>query len=244
MLPHEIILVDDASTDNTFILLNELSDKNEVKVSVISLESNSGVASARNVGLLAANQPYVAFLDADDAWHPKKLQIQYEIMSQNKNIVISGHNSSQKNADQPTRLVDWPNINHNPQINTISKCNALLSNPFITSTVMMKREPIFRFKEQKRFSEDYLLWLQLILHPLTAIHISSSLASSFKASFGESGLSANLWQMEIGELSTYKQIYRENKINLAIFLFLVIYSFAKFLRRVIITRKRLSFRKL
>ena len=73
--PVELILVDDFSNDETAKLLEVLAARYEAGwIKIKWLVQNVGAASARNIGWAAATQPFVAFLDADDAWHAEKLQ--------------------------------------------------------------------------------------------------------------------------------------------------------------------------
>jgi glycosyltransferase involved in cell wall biosynthesis len=67
----EILLVDDGSTDGSDELARSLG------VKVISQE-NQGAAAARNAGIQAASQEWIAFLDHDDVWEPKKIELQWQ----------------------------------------------------------------------------------------------------------------------------------------------------------------------
>lgn len=66
----QVILIDDASTDNTLYYLKEMESNYPEQVYVIPLESNMGQGKARNIGFLYAEAPYIAYLDADDWIEP------------------------------------------------------------------------------------------------------------------------------------------------------------------------------
>ena len=75
----EIIVVDDASTDETAAVCKQLED-----IKYIRLERNQGVAGARNVGILASTGKYVAFLDDDDLRLPGSIDIQVRALEANR----------------------------------------------------------------------------------------------------------------------------------------------------------------
>jgi len=67
---HEIVVVNDGSTDSTSAVLERYGDK----IRVVNQE-NKGVAAARNTGLAHSSGEYVAFLDSDDLWEPNHLVV-------------------------------------------------------------------------------------------------------------------------------------------------------------------------
>jgi glycosyltransferase involved in cell wall biosynthesis len=75
---HEVIVVDDGSSDETPTRLAELS---EPRLRVLRHEKRRGVAKARNTGIAAARGEWVAFLDDDDVWSPRKLRAQLDAAS-------------------------------------------------------------------------------------------------------------------------------------------------------------------
>jgi glycosyltransferase involved in cell wall biosynthesis len=71
----EVIVVDDASTDETAGMVSALSDR---RLRVVRQTSPGGVSVARNRGIAEASAGWVAFLDDDDLWGPHKLALQLE----------------------------------------------------------------------------------------------------------------------------------------------------------------------
>ena len=97
---------------------------------------------------------------------------------------------------------------------------------------MLKRDLPYRFREGKRYAEDYLLWLEIILSGMSAAYINQSMASTFKADYGAAGLSSHLWAMEKGELDAYWTVYKTGRMSLLSVLFFSMCSLVKYLRRV------------
>lgn len=76
----ELIVVDDASSDDTCGVVNSFSD---LRIRLIKLEANAGYPTAMNVGLAAAAGKYIARMDADDVSAPKRLEEQFRVLENN-----------------------------------------------------------------------------------------------------------------------------------------------------------------
>jgi glycosyltransferase involved in cell wall biosynthesis len=233
--PAEIIVVDDASTDETVrVVLDEAKRHPAGRVRVLRQERNRGPGSARNRGWDSASGRYIAFLDADDAWHPKKLEFQCVHMKDLPDAVLMAHPCA--TADPSSLAGDIPASAVHPVLP-----GALLrSNTIATSSVMLRRDLRRRFAPDKRYAEDYLLWLQIALSGEKMYFIDAPLAHRFKPPFGAGGLSKHLWRMERGVLDAYREIYREGLISLPALVMLAAYSLLKYARRVMITKSRLK----
>ncbi len=68
LLPEEIIIVDDCSTDGSIFFLRELANRISI-LRLVELKENVGVSAARNIGAAHANSNYVKFIDADDFYY-------------------------------------------------------------------------------------------------------------------------------------------------------------------------------
>lgn len=76
----ELIIVDDCSTDNSETVIAEFDDS---RIRYIKNKRNSGAAISRNKALQEARGRWIAFLDSDDLWSPKKLEKQIRFMIEN-----------------------------------------------------------------------------------------------------------------------------------------------------------------
>jgi glycosyltransferase involved in cell wall biosynthesis len=225
--PKEIVIVDDCSSDNTLQVLQSIKLSNPEIINIIKIEKNCGAASARNIGWNVASQLYIAFLDADDSWHPEKLKIQYNYMLNNPEITLCGTKcaiSTNENTKDSFRF--------NLRIKKITSLSMLFKNPFNTPTVMVKRDIAFRFNEGQRFAEDILLWLQIGFSGYKVARIEEFLAYVYKPFYGKSGLSDNLFEMEKFELNNFIKLYKEGHFKILILMIAVIFSVLKFLKRL------------
>lgn len=235
-LPKQVILVDDGSSDEgrTLKKLNDLKCKYSeyFHIDVISLDENRGVSVARNTGWDMATEPYIAFLDADDSWHPQKIELQYQWMVSHKDCVLSGH-----------RCDVWSKNNENIEpllrnITRIEKLSMMLKNPFSTPTVMLKRDIPFRFRLGSLYAEDYLLWQQILYSGNKVVRIELDLAYVHKGLYGERGLSSHMWAMEKADILNYWILRKQSLIGWLTASCLTVYSFIKYIRRILVVKFR------
>jgi len=77
----EIIVVDDGSSDNTAEIASQFPRTQVIK------QSNAGPAAARNTGTRAAKGEWIAFLDADDVWIPRKTEVQLKYIASDAGVI-------------------------------------------------------------------------------------------------------------------------------------------------------------
>jgi glycosyltransferase involved in cell wall biosynthesis len=97
LVPDEIIVVDDGSSDNTKAEAEKFGDK----VRYIRQE-NQGPGQARNTGIEAAKSEWVAFLDSDDEWLTDRLETQIDLVKRNPDLMWLGGNAVNNNDGEET----------------------------------------------------------------------------------------------------------------------------------------------
>src|SRR5690606_1846805 len=129
------------------------------------------------------------------------------------------------------------------KINYISPKFLMYKNFFMTSTVAFKRKilpEVGFFNEEMSYSEDWEYFLRIAAnYNCYLFNISLVQSATNKPVYGHSGLSANLWKMEKGELKALKMGYKLGIVGVYEFYFVIIFSFLKYVRRILITKTRL-----
>lgn len=155
LLANEILVVNDGSRDDTVEVAAAYP------VTVID-QSNQGLSAARNTGIAASSGSYVAFLDADDWWHPRKLEVQLKNMKQHP---AWGFCSTRTEArDETGRVVstwDCP-IKRNSWLESIFLRNAAVAGS--GSSVLVRKDILERaggFDTRLQSLEDIDLWMRI-----------------------------------------------------------------------------------
>lgn len=149
----EMIIVDDASNDNTEKVVKSIKDE---RIKYIRLKENSGAATARNIAMENASGKFMAFLDSDDIWIKDKLEKQVKFMIDNNyNFTCTAYEKMNEKGDslnkvfKPKKKADYNRI--------------LLDCPVGNSTVMYNVSNLGKFQVPNiRKRNDDALWLQIL----------------------------------------------------------------------------------
>lgn len=155
--PAEVIVVDDASPDDSAARARAAYPG----VRILARETNGGPAAARNAGVAAATQPWIAFLDGDDVWLPWRLEVQLSAARLAPNVAAWCGKTLSMEDDAP---MPGDAVFTRPKYKPIALEMFINSNPIATSTVLLRREAfeaVGGFDEQFRGPEDYDLWMRL-----------------------------------------------------------------------------------
>jgi len=226
-LPNSIIVIDDFSADIEIIktIINSLNQTSQINIQLIMNKKNIGPGLSRNKAWNLVKTEFVAFLDADDIFYKNKLESQIKLFKKfPKSSIIAGKkNLSSKNNS------------HKCDISIIKKLSfrkMLFFNTIATSSVMLKSNIKQRF-DDSYYAEDYKLWLSILNKNKEIIFIDSNITTQNFNYYNKEKLSDNFLKMEIGIQKTLCSFYSNNlKINVLIFLSQM-FSFFKFLSRLI-----------
>lgn len=207
--PAEVLLVDDCSGDGTLDRLHEVARSYAPGwIKVFGMPCNGGPSGARNLGWEHAGQPYVAFLDADDTWHPQKLELQMRVLADHPDIALLAHpmNVQPRSAPPPT-------VHHPVRLRVMPPHLLMARSPFPTASIVLRRDLPFRFDQTRRRAEDFLLWAQILLSGYRCARLEQVLASWHKPPFGAGGLSGDLAAMYIAAVDVRRTLHAQGLLS-------------------------------
>jgi len=209
--PDEVIIVDNGSQDHTLVKVHNFVTLNkELNIIIATLTQNTGPGNARNIGWDLARSSMVAFLDSDDSWHPKKLEIQLSIVRSHPTYSFFGHSIVVVNDGHSTATLDPLS---STQVKFYGLWHFLVKNRVSTPTVMLRRSLKPRFPVHQWHAEDFALWTRLVSNGYKLVFAQVPLTHLHKATFGSSGLSAALKQMHLGELRVVESLRKEGSLS-------------------------------
>lgn len=228
----EIIVVNDGSTDNSLALVKKYIKENKKMPIVIIDKPNGGVSSARNTGMNVAKGNWIALLDSDDDWLPKKIEIQRKIIQDHPEIDFLGGD-----IDDRGLKILWKQIDGLYKANVKDVCLKMFPQ---TSVAIFRRnifEQIGGYDETQSYAEDGNYFLKICSHfnyyhlPVQMVYYGGG-----KPGFGFSGLSANLEKMYKGNIKNIKELKRDSIIGCGFYAFLRGFYWLKYIRRILITK--------
>jgi glycosyltransferase involved in cell wall biosynthesis len=159
----EVIVVDDGSTDDTFDRLRPYMPQ-----IIYCRQENQGVSAARNLGIREAHGEFIAFLDSDDVWHPRKLELQLQVFGEQPDLGLLGTGA----MEWPVR--SFPEIAEDPRghLTFVTWSQLAVRNRLGTSSVMIRSDLVRRvggFDPVLKGPEDRDLWLRLADQSTVAI---------------------------------------------------------------------------
>lgn len=160
-LPLELIVVDDGSTDQTCDVTESFARTHPELAIRLLREPHRGPGAARNAGVRAANSQWIAFLDADDLWHPEKLAKMADAIQAHPTANFLCHNEIVRSLDGAERAMDYSaGFSFDKSIPR----QLYARNFFSTSAVVCIRATVLRwggFDETLTSAQDYELWLKM-----------------------------------------------------------------------------------
>lgn len=232
--PAEILIFDDGSSDHSPLVIQStiaaIEGRSPSRIRYFASAENKGVYTIRNRALDEASQTLIAFLDADDYWHPQKLEIQHRFFEEDPDLALVCHRVVHREGSPRT----LPFFAHNfvPVSDVLKHRTVLLRNIMVTISVMIRKpENGLRFDESKRRGSDMLFWLEIVLGGGKAVMIEENMSFTQKPLCGAGGLSGNIWKAEMAQQHNLYMLWQRGYIGLPTCLFLRGFSLLKMVRR-------------
>lgn len=188
----ELIVVDDCSTDKTAEQIRRLAAE-DMRIIPVYSETNHGAAESRNIALRQCRGEFVALLDADDVWHPQKLERELERARETDADLV--YSSYAMIDEQGTRCFSDFIVEESTDLQSMLNCNTIgCSTVLMKAKVLEKRPFVTDF-----YHEDYVMWLSLLQAGCKAVGVRDILVDYRVArgsrSFNKLKSAKNRWRV-------------------------------------------------
>ncbi|HBQ96754.1 MAG: glycosyltransferase family 2 protein [Sulfobacillus benefaciens] len=199
----EVIVVDDGSTDTTRDIVG-----NGFPQALLKSSENQGPSHARNMGIEASHGKWIAFLDADDVWHPDKIAHQVDVAQTDPSIglVASDWIRHPEFADVPKAL----------PVSHVAYHDLLILNRFQTSTVLVLSSVVHSlngFDYHVDGAEDWDLWLR-VAQRVRVVKVDWPLVAYRDV---PTGYSKDLWRVYVTMLPMLEKHRRDKPVKVSDF---------------------------
>ncbi|RZK36617.1 MAG: hypothetical protein EOO90_27030 [Pedobacter sp.] len=164
-------------------------------------------------------------LDADDEWHPKKIEIVNAMIDSKYNLY--GHASTLDDFNITS------DIENNKASVEITFFDMLIKNRFVTPSVVFYNDQKFLFDEEMHHTEDHDLWLRMT-YQKPALYINQKLVKLGRPVLSKGGASSDTWKMRKGELKMYINASKYSTLCKIILPILLPFSIFKFVKKSLI----------
>ena len=205
----DLIIVDDASADDTETVIAGISDN---RIRYYKLDTNKGAAGARNEGVKLAKTEFIAFHDSDDKWLPDKLEKQMVYMDRNPDI---GLVYGKVRVNSPDKIYEFPNEAVSGELQGELYPWLLRRNTIDTPTMFMRKvcfDETGGFDESLRCLEDWEFVIRFSRN-FKIGYIGEVLLDSFVS---EGGVSRNIGAYYEARCKMIA-LHKENLIKLGLF---------------------------
>jgi glycosyltransferase involved in cell wall biosynthesis len=150
--PHEVIVIDDGSSEENFKILRELTK--DLSVKIIKTSGTRSVGQARKKGMQELTSDFVAFLDDDDYWLSTKLEIQVDYIIESGARAVSCLHTDSKN------IYDGPEVDIFT-LKDLIKDNRILMSGAVVHLQILRNIGFFATSFSVRAIEDWATWLRV-----------------------------------------------------------------------------------
>jgi len=173
----EAIVINNFSTDETIDVVNSFKDD---RIKLVNFKNNGIIAASRNQGIKLAQGKFVAFLDSDDNWYPKKLERCIDHVMLGATLVC--HGEMWINSDLSTRAVMYGPVSRADYQSLLFRGNCISTSTTFIETELLRSVNGFDESTEIVTAEDYDLWIRLAATKPTTVFIPEILGEFHRLS--------------------------------------------------------------